>query len=61
VPGLSRAADRHEVLDLADAILREETGDQHVGIREIELPGLHRQRGGQLKAPVISPCSDTGR
>jgi hypothetical protein len=51
-PRLGRAGDRHKILDLADSALREETGDQHVGIREIELPGLCRQRGGQLKTPT---------
>src|SRR5215472_15663918 len=39
VPRLTRAADGHEILDLTHPFLGEETGDQHVGIREIELTG----------------------
>ena len=50
---LGCAADRHEVLDLTHPVLGEETGDQHVGIGEIELTGLRRRRGGQLKAPAL--------
>ena len=29
--------DRHEILDLADAMRGEEPGDQHVGVREVQL------------------------
>ena len=58
MPRFSRAGDRHEVLDLADSVLREEPGDQHVGIREVELPGLRGQGGGQLEAPAAVSVQD---
>ena len=34
--------DRHEVGHLSDAVFREKTRDQDVGIREVELLGSHR-------------------
>ena len=51
-PRLGRAAGRHEILDLTDPVLGGETGDQHVGIGVIELPGCRRHRGAQLKRPA---------
>ena len=36
--GIVRARDRHEVLDLGDAVLAQEAGDEHVGVGEVELP-----------------------
>ena len=41
--------DRHEVLDLAHAVLGEEPGDQHVGVGEVELLGPGRHVRGQLE------------
>ena len=46
--GCHARLDRHEVLDLADACRREETGDEDVRVREVEL----------FRRPVVQRRSD---
>jgi hypothetical protein len=45
-------ADGHEVLYLADSVLREEPGDQDVGVREVEL--LRRAVGVERCDPPVA-------
>ena len=56
VPVRSRAVvDRHEVLDLADAVLVEEARDQDVRVREVELlrrPALGRRARSEVAAAL---------
>src|SRR5215510_8050968 len=53
-----RAADRHEVLDLAHSVVREETRDEHVGIGQVELPGPCGHGCGQFKTPAAVLVQD---
>ena len=46
------AGDRHEVLDLADAVRREEASDQDVRVGEVEL--LDRARGSPAEREVAA-------
>jgi hypothetical protein len=52
LPRRSRRRHRHEVLDLPDARLRQEPGDQDVRVREVEL--LYRRGTPHRCDPVVA-------
>ncbi len=52
----TRGVDRHEVLDFADAVRREEARDQDVGVGKVELlarPGSRRRRDPAKPASAL--------
>jgi hypothetical protein len=51
---------RHEVLDLADALLGVEPGDQDVGVGEVELLGARGHGGGELEGAAAFRVQDRG-
>src|SRR5690349_2086504 len=54
-----RVRDRHEVLDLADSLGAEETSDQDVRVREVQLlAGPTRARWRDLPAAPVPPIED---